>query len=555
MAAEAYLYPDASLGLGPTVFAVDAAGTDIGRHSESALCLPIDSISRHHARLEHAGERWVLTDLGSSNGTFVNGERIEAPVELVNGDVIMFGKAELTFRCSGSGCVSHESSRAGDESSGLRLVGDDESSSVIISTKLSDNTPFTSAPVVSEAREHLDMLNQRLLALYRLSDVLRGASRRESIIAALLNLVFENLPADRGVVMRLDEATDQFEPEQFHFRDGLPDKELVVSRTIMRRAVSERVAVLSRDVRADASLQASESMMASDIRSAMCVPLAGKRHLMGLLFLDTREALHAFTEDDLAFVSALATDAAMTLENLELMEENLRHERLAAVGQAISGLAHNIKNILQLARGGTELMDLSIKRQNFEEIETLWPITRRSIERMQTLTQEMLDFSRHTEPELSRGDVNEVVKNLVELIEAEAQKKQVALTVDYAEDCGRPMINADNLQKAMMNLLTNAFDALAGRKDSTVHIVTETRHGHCVICIRDNGPGIPPELQARVFQPFFSTKGSQGNGLGLAMTRKYIEDMGARLELAASSDAGCEFTIIFPSPAGKSVKD
>jgi signal transduction histidine kinase len=487
----------------------------------------------------------MLTDLGSSNGTFLNGQQINETAELHDGDIIMLGKASLTFR-------SEHSNETGDafateQSSGLRLVGDEESASVILSTKVSDRTPFTMTAVSQDAREHLDRLNQRLLALYRLSDVLRGASRREAITKALLDLIFEILPADRGAILRFNGDTDDLEPELFHFRDDTENREMVVSRTIMRRALDERIAVLSRDVRSDARLQASESIFASDIRSAMCVPLAGKRNLMGLLFLDTREAVHAFTEDDLAFVSALATDAAMTLENLMLVEENLRQERLAAVGQTIFGLAHNIKNILQLARGGTELMDQAISKQKLDDIAVLWPITRRSIERMQALTQEMLDFSRPADLKLERTDINEVVRHLGEIIQGEAEKKNVKLALELDPTCSMPMTDADTLTKALLNLLSNAMDALTGRDDAAVQLITGTRNGHAFIQVCDNGPGIPAEIQARVFQPFFSTKGSQGNGLGLSMTRKYIEDMGARLELHSAPNEGCKFTIMFPS--------
>lgn len=544
MADPAYLYPDTDLGLIPSVFVAEPGGVTIGRHPDNSLPLTIDSISRHHATLERVANQWLLSDLNSSNGTFINGERITASRSLRDGDLITFGKANFTFRAEAAGA---ETGLPAEHSSGLRLVGDDEDSSVVLSTKLSDRTPYKSGPIEKTSEEHLDKVNQRLLALYRLSDILRGASRRENIITALMELVFENLPADRGVVLALAEGTDELIPELFRFREGVDNRELILSKTITRRVVTERVAVLSRDVRVDNRFQASESIMASDIRSAMCVPLAGKRSLMGLLFLDSRESLHAFTEDDLAFVSALATDAAMTLENLSLLGENIRQERLAAVGQTISGLAHNIKNILQLARGGAELMDAAIEKKNFEDVKTLWPITRRSVERMQSLTLEMLDFSRQSKPKLEAGDVNELVRQIAETIKADSRETMVVVTLVCDASCGQPAIDADSLSKAIMNLLSNACDALHGQRDAEITLVTENCKGNVLVRVKDNGPGIPPDVLPRVFQPFFSTKGSKGNGLGLPMTRKYLEDMGARLDVKSKPGEGAEFIILIPA--------
>lgn len=543
MVEKAYLYPDADQGVDTHAFAVDPGGTDIGRQTRTGLSLPLDSVSRRHAQLKLEDSEWILSDLNSSNGTYVNGKKIERAA-LRDGDRITLGRANLTFHTADSDVLMVPDDK--EQSSGLRLVPDEEDSSVILSTQLSEKTPFKSATVEKTTAEHLDKLNQRLLALYQLSDILRGESRRENILNVLMQMIFDNLPADRGVIVRTDDVIDRLVPELFKYREGTENREFVLSSTITRKALEEKVAVLIRDVRIDSRFKSSESIMASDIRSAMCVPLTGKRDLMGLLFLDSRENVHAFTEDDLAFVSALAADAAMTLENLQLVEENYKQERLAAVGQTISELAHNIKNILQLARGGLELMELAIKKKSFEDINTLWPITRRSLERMQALTQEMLDFSRQSKPQLSLGNINVVLRHLADIIQSDSRVSKVTINVECDEECDDVPMDADGLNKALMNLLSNSFDALKRRPDAKVWLITEHHKSHVLIRVRDNGPGIPPEVLPRIFQPFFSTKGSQGNGLGLSMTRKYVEDMGGRLEVNSEPPNGCEFVISLP---------
>lgn len=546
MRLTAVLYPEDTPGLEQTPYTVAPEGVFIGRSAEADLFLPADSVSRRHARIEEKDGRWIVTDLGSSNGTFVNGHRIAEATPLADGDTVMFGKATLVFRLEKAAPAEAAPDQTNEFTSSVRIVADD-SQSIVFTTRATDQTPFT-ASTENQAAEDVALLNLRLSALYRLSDALRSAKTRAVVVDALLDSIFEVLQADRGAVLMYDADTGKVTPERVKIRSmAAGQQDMVISQTVLRRVLDERAAVLSCDVQADPELQHSESMMASGVRSIMAVPLAGKQRMLGAVVLDTCTRLQAFSEEDLAFVSTLAMDAGLTLENLLLAGEMVQQERLAAVGQTIAGLAHNIKNILQLARGGTELMDMAIEHKNLEEISTLWPITRRSIERMQTLTREMLDYSRPATCHLQLVCLAEIVKTVAEVVQGEAKVRQVALVLENVHQPVRITADPDILTKAMLNLLSNAFDAMAHQPDAVIRMGVSRLHSRTAIVVRDNGPGIPPEDQARVFQPFFSTKGSKGNGLGLSMTRRYVEDMGARLELSSEAGKGCEFRIVFPS--------
>jgi signal transduction histidine kinase len=110
------------------------------------------------------------------------------------------------------------------------------------------------------------------------------------------------------------------------------------------------------------------------------------------------------------------------------------------------------------------------------------------------------------------------------------------------------VVDADGLNKALMNLLSNSLDALHGRAGAEVVLASENHNGNLLLRVKDNGPGISAENITKIFQPFFSTKGSQGNGLGLSMTRKYIEDMHGRLDVKSELGKGCEFVIALNVP-------
>ncbi|MCX7718494.1 MAG: ATP-binding protein [Candidatus Sumerlaeaceae bacterium] len=552
---SAYLYPNADLGLSQTHFELRPSTTTVGRHPNNDLSLLLESVSRFHARLECRPDGYYLTDLGSSNGTFVNGERLSQPRRLADGDTVTFGRADFVFSTSPPEVFlsRKESSSTGKVGSGsVALVGDESSSSVILATQLNvEGAGLTTSKLNFLKGHDLDTLlkaNERLVTLYKLSEALHASTTREEIMAKAMELLFDVMPADRGVILTMDGPDSWPEPAHVRFRDPDSGNELTISRTIIQKCIEDRVAILSRDAKIDSRFSSSESILAHDIRSAMCVPLLSGKKMLGVLFVDTKESVRVFTDDDLAFASSFANDIAMSLDNMALFQENVNKERLAAVGQTIAGLAHNIKNILQLARGGIELMDSAIQREAAEEIASYWPVVRRGIERMQKLTQEMLDYSRQTRPELVEANVNSVINDTVATFMQDAMDKNVEFEVNLSDDVPMRMIDPDGLNKAIMNLVSNSIDAFEGF-GGKITLSTAVVNGAIHIKVEDNGKGIPKDKIAKIFQPFFSTKGSKGTGLGLPMTKKYIEDMGGELKLESEEGRGTTFTIVLPLQA------
>lgn len=545
----AFLYPSAELDLEPQFYELNGPSVTLGRHPNNNIILLVESVSRYHAKLTFDGDSWSAEDVGSSNGSFINGERLSGRCRIKEGDVLTLGRADFTFSLLGPQEFQKSCSATADvHTSSVNIVTDEPGTSTILSTQLStDSTPFKTAGLPESKADvaELQKMTKRLMTLYKLSDLLRAATNEDEVVHSVMDLIFEVLPADRGVILTVDPHTDEIEPKIVRLRDPAQSEELAISRTIVQKSLDERVAILSRDVRVDSRFAASESILASDVRSAMCVPLVSKRRVVGVLFLDSKESIRAFSEDDLNFASSLGNELAMTLDNLALAQENIHNERLAAVGQTIAGLAHNIKNILQLARGGIELMDAAIGRKATEDIESFWPVVRRGIDRMQNLTQEMLDYSRHTEPELVSVDVNDVLTELAQSFRQDQVEPGVDVSLELAPTLPERRIDPDGLNKAIMNLLSNAVDAFDGTGGRIV-ISTQGVRQTIFIRVQDDGKGIPKEKQVKIFQPFFTTKGSKGTGLGLSMSRKYIEDMGGSMSLESEEGRGTTFTITLP---------
>jgi adenylate cyclase len=286
------------------------ARTTLGRHPENNIRLSDREVSKEHAAIERNGAAFVLRDLGSSNGTFVNGRRIRE-LKLREGDELVVGNCRLVFH-------------AGD--------GERPSSPRVTVVASAQSIPAFLAQI-DQAEESefrpADQLND-LAALRQDYEKLRiahelqrqvGLERKPSnLLSKVIQVAFELLPADNGVVFLVNQQTGELVPHAVKHRLG-EGSEVILSETVLQRVRDTRQAVLTADAIVDSRFASSESIVAQGIRSAMAVPLLTKGVVKGILFLDTRERTHAFSEKDLKILSGIAIQAAIALENAELASQ------------------------------------------------------------------------------------------------------------------------------------------------------------------------------------------------------------------------------------------
>jgi len=159
---------------------------------------------------------------------------------------------------------------------------------------------------------------------------------------------------------------------------------------------------------------------------------------------------------------------------------------------------------------------------------------------------DMLAYSKERKPDTQPCYINEVCKEAAELCHDRIKTKHGKLQLDL--DPKLPCILADTqgIHRCLLNLLTNAIDAL-DEEEGEVKISTQKRgESEVLITVDDNGAGIPEHVRQRIFDVFFSTKGSQGTGLGLAVTKKIIEEHGGSIEVQSSDGQGTKFVIRLP---------
>lgn len=284
--------------------------TSLGRHPNNTLRLVDREVSKEHCVIERVGSTFLLRDLNSSNGTFVNGRKVRE-LRLRDGDEIALGNSRLVFMSGVDHAGATPTSNAGvtvvqsahSMPAFLATVAQMESSEFRPADKLSD------IETLKQDYEKLRIANE----FHRLVGMERDLP---SLLDKILGVAFELLAADNAVIFLADDD-GELNPQAIKRRKA-ENTEVTVSETVLKRVSETRSAVLTADAILDSRFSSSESIVAQGIRSAMAVPLLSKGVLKGILFCDTRERTNAFSEKDLKVLSGIASQAAIALENADL---------------------------------------------------------------------------------------------------------------------------------------------------------------------------------------------------------------------------------------------
>jgi adenylate cyclase len=286
--------------------------TSLGRHPSNTLRLVDREVSKEHAIIERVGKEFVLKDLGSSNGTFVNGRRVKE-LKLRDGDEIALGSSRLIFH-SGEPAVNHTAPTA----PGVTVVAQSVSMPAFLAQM--DQVPQNFRPV--EMVTDVDALRRDYEKLRIAHEFHRQVSlqgNQTGLFEQILKVSFQLLAADHGVILKVADDGD-FIPVAVHHRSGKPVN-VMLSDTVLKRVVETGKAVLTADAVIDERFSAAESIVAQGIRSAMAVPLMVNGKIQAVLFLDSRQQINAFSEKDLTILSGIAAQAGIALENSALAEQ------------------------------------------------------------------------------------------------------------------------------------------------------------------------------------------------------------------------------------------
>ncbi len=409
---------------------------------------------------------------------------------------------------------------------------------------------------------------------YSLQDVFDALARSqgfEEVLECVLSVAVRELNADQGSLLLLQGGDNPSlkmlatvgMPEDM-VRRGYVPRQGSISEYVLR----ERRPMIVNDLPRNENFEsmAGDTSVRRNIFSAICVPLIAHGRVVGTLNLNRTKNRIRFDDSDLETGTLLGGQAAIVIENRRLQEELRTQQRLAEVGQTVAGISHCIKNLLSGVRGGLGVLEIGLAGEETGVIREGHGILKRSLDILQNLVLDLLDYSRERQPVREWFNIAELVEAVRDTVQFKAKTGRVALVVRPIQPDLRYRGDRDQIFRCLMNLAINAIEASAeatgDSRPPRVEISVQTLSGADTglaperartaeewvsLSVYDNGPGIAPEQQDMIWEPFHSTKGSKGTGIGLAVTRKMIREHGGDVILKSSRESGTLFRAILPA--------
>ena len=539
-------------------FELDARGGSsiIGREASNRVQLHDTEVSRRHAEIRCDGESFLLADLGSSNGTFVNNERVDEK-ELASGDQVQVGRTVMLFTGPGDSGPQNIGQRVHIVSSAKTTGG----SRIVQSVSQKEGSVLWTPAVDSADNPWLARARSNLQVMYRTALAVSHTLDIDQLLSRIMQLIFEWVEADRGCIMLLDPESKQLAPKVRRDRhrsdpsDSGGDERMNISQTILDYVLQNKEGVLTSDAREDQRWDTAASILQQGVREAICVPMQGRYDVVGAIYIDTLTPAHKviantprrFREEHLKLMVAIGHQAALAVEDTMYYSAMVQAERLAAVGQTIAMLSHHIKNILQGIRGGSYLIEMGLGDHDEEVVRKGWNIVEKNQNKISTMVMDMLSFSKEREPDLAPAQLNDVVADVVELMQVRAAELNVLL--NWKPDGQMPVFqfDSDAIHRAALNVVTNAIDACEERPNGKVDVSTRflADENLVQVIVEDNGVGISAEQLPKIFQVFVSDKGTRGTGLGLPVSQKIVKEHGGRIMVDSEMGRGSRFVLEF----------
>jgi signal transduction histidine kinase/pSer/pThr/pTyr-binding forkhead associated (FHA) protein len=573
MAARLVLDPGQST---ERLFELKKGSTTIGRSKENDIVILDASLSRIHVRIDCANDGVVVNDLQSSNGTFINGERITtSPIK--HGDSIKCGDVVFQFREDLN--ILHEIS------SGVRK-GFQE---LLIKEKPRDKVS-TSALKIKQ-KDFQERSKDKLQILLEVSELLSSPEDIDILLHKIVDVLFVIMDVDRVAILMMNDETGSLEPRITRSAVEVHEGETIYSRSIVNYVLQKSVSVISSDAREDPRFGDTASIMRQSIRSSICVPLKTREKVIGVLYVDNVSVPMRFVAEDLEFLSVFGNQAAIAIENSKLynkIEEdartreqelmslvddrtkNLQIEKEKAEGamavaeeankfksQFLANMSHELRTPLNAIIGYSEMLEEETEELGVSNLKGDLQKIQAAGKHLLTLINDILDLSKieagkmelFLEPFNLPGLLDEVVTTVSPLI----KKNGNTIVYEPNKDVGKMFADMTRIRQVLFNLLSNAAKFT---KDGWVKLeVTRSQEGQedwITFRVSDNGIGMTQEQLSRLFQAFSQADSTTarkygGTGLGLIISLRFCQMMGGTITVESEPDAGTTFTVKLPA--------
>jgi two-component system, NtrC family, sensor kinase len=270
---------------------------------------------------------------------------------------------------------------------------------------------------------------------------------------------------------------------------------------------------------------------------------------------DYRAQLKVRGDDEIAQLARAFDGMARSLQEREALlkeqqEALLRAEQLAAVGRVSAQIAHEVRNPLSSIGLNMELLEEAFEKAQFgdeqesREAKEILASVLREVDRLTEVTEHYLRMARMPKPSLAAEDLNEVLESVLDFSREELERSRVEVVRNLDPAGPKAMADEGQLRQVFLNLLRNSRDAMRERGG---RLTVESRqvNGSVEVVFQDTGRGMTPEVQRRIFEPFFSTK-DNGTGLGLAVSQQILQAHGGTIDCRSAPGSGTTFTVRLP---------
>lgn len=549
----------------------------LGRHPDNFLCLPEERVSRQHARIFRRGTNFVIEDLQSANGVFVQGQRLapHVPTVLHDGVEIRIGSTRMIFRSllqppqeSAGTPVRPGFARVEAGESLWCHLRAEETPEPQIAVALDAGVSLEEVHGISpDTTDELRKAHARLQTLCQVSTLLGTTTEWEALLHQFLAYLFDLFPvAERAVILLRDQDGDPLVPVVARVRHNTaaPRPPVALSRTIVQEVLRHKRAFLSYDALDDERFKGHTSIDALAMRSMMCAPLIAHQTLLGLIQVDTDTTPWGFTEDDLQLLIAVSAQASIFLRArlAEQARDALRRAQIAAeqAHQAknlwLATLSHELRTPLTAILGFSELLLDDVQALgNARMLANLHKIHDAG-KHILALIQDVLDLSKleagRAGLHLETFDVPLLIEEVRGLIEPAVQAHANTLEISVGDTVGQMHADLLKVRQSLLNLLSNACKFTShGRITLQVSRETAAEGTYYLFRVSDTGIGLTEEQLGKLFQEFVqgdpvTARQYGGTGLGLAISRRYCQMMGGNITATSTWGEGSTFTIRLP---------
>jgi len=390
------------------------------------------------------------------------------------------------------------------------------------------------------------------------------------VLDEVLNLVMHNAiklaQAERGFLLLLDDSNDlRYKVGMNINGEFLPEEDFEISKSVVKDAFELGETICIEDAKADRNFQSRQSIMNLELQTIICTPLITNGDKIGVIYVDSKRLTNLKKSEIIRVFEILAGQAAIAIRNAklyqslnrafnevqEMHEKLIKSERLLLKSELNAQIGQEVQNLVHLALLENESVLKRIQRINenqpidaetLEQLIQKLEISSESIRKIQRYSQALIASTRF-EVAKSLGDINRSIRNIVSYIKKTKKFKDVTFELNLDK---LPLIEYDfeQIEQVIINLISNSVE-----KKPDCHIRISTFHdqdsNQIVVKVNDNGPGIPQDIQKRLFIQRINT-GVEGKGYGLLIVRKIIQNHNGKIHCVSEPNKGSTFYFSLP---------